>query len=264
MLKGITDYNALKKRFKIKFLNLLDDNQEFKIFLYELFINKGSAYVVGGYLRDIALECDPRDLDIMINIPQVELLNIINSTKLNYKINRLNGFKIKLNTFDVDLWSMEHNWAFENKLVIKNDDYLLNSIVNGCFYNFDSLAINIHDYNINVKNFNNLVNTNRLDIIQKNNKYQVLNPTIEANVLRAFYLKLKYNLDYSENCLNYLKSRIGFLEDKYVSSFTRLIDYKVKYPKYDMSLTEDNIEKLLKYIRLNSQGQTQIDFNDSL
>lgn len=82
-----------------------------------------------------------------------------------------------------------------------------------------------------------------LDINRRNINYKILNPTIEANIIRAFYLKDKFKLDFSENCSDYLTEKIKYLKDNNDSAINRLIEIKRKYPKYDNELSDDSLKK---------------------
>jgi hypothetical protein len=259
VLKVINDYINLKKEFASKFGETLDRNLQFKFFCYELF-TLGTAYIVGGYIRDVSLKQKSRDLDMVIHLPNHILIKILEESKLDFKINRLQGIKINLIDFQVDLWSIENNWAFKNNVVEKNDDNILESIANGCFFNYDALVINIHTNNLNVRHFNDMVESNKLDIIQKNLVYKKLNPTIEANILRAFFLKEKYSLDYSENCFEYLISRLGYLDSQFGSALKRLEEIIIKYPKYQELLTSNKIQEYIIFCT-NSYKQSSLDFS---
>ena len=256
MLKIIDHPNEYKKQFSKKWQKTLSVNKEFSVFLDEIFIH-GTAYIIGGYLRDVSLNQNSRDLDIILTTPFNEIISHLKSNSLNFTINRLSGIKIKLNDIDVDIWGVENNWAFENKVVVQNDDYLLNSIANGCFYNYDSLVMNLDTAKFNFKHYNNFIKHKTLDIIQKTDVYKLRNPTIEANILRAFYLRNLYNINYTSNCNNYLLSRIGFLKDNYKSYINRLLDYKKKYIKYDKILTEKNIFESIEFC-YNSSSQIKL------
>ena len=259
MLNKIEDYNELKEKFANKFFSILKQNINFREFLYEIFLQGETAYVVGGFLRDIILNKHSRDLDIMVSLPLEKVLEIIKLSNLDFLPNRFNGFKISLIDIEVDLWCVEDNWAFKNELVVKNDENILESIANGSFYNYDSLVINVHTNNLIIKNFNHFLETKHLDIIQSNKDYKKLNPSIEANILRAFYLRVLYEIDYTENCNSYLLARIGFLNDKYSSAINRLLDFKKKYIKYDSILNKENILDCIKYCNTNFP-QKSIDF----
>src|ERR1700749_412026 len=153
MLTAITDYNIFKRDFHLKFTETLSENPKFRNFCYEVF-TLGTAYIVGGYIRDISLNKPSRDLDLLIHLPHDKILKILQEVNIGYKINRLKGIKIFDEKIEVDLWSIEHNWAFENKVVERNDDNILESIANRCFYNYDSLVLNLHTNNLNVRHYN--------------------------------------------------------------------------------------------------------------
>ena len=214
MLEEIHDYNSLKSTFDTEFRAVLAKHPQFKLFMFDIFIER-SAYVVGGFLRDIANKKKPRDLDMIILLSHEEIVSKIQSHNLETNINRHKGIKIKLGGFEADIWSIENNWAFVNNVVKQNDNYLLESIANGCFYNYDSLVINVHTKNLNVKHYNEFVCSKKLDILQKKGAYKVLNPTIEANILRALYLDKIYGISFTANCRDYLTKRLNYLNDKY-------------------------------------------------
>lgn len=261
MLKPIIDYNLFKKQFASKLYETLDEHNSLKTFLYDLIINQGIIYVVGGYLRDILLDQKSRDIDLLVNIKHDLLISILSKSNLDFSINRFNGIKINLPNFEADIWSIDHNWAFEQNLVLKNGDNLLESIANGSFYNYDSLVINVHNLNLNVKNFNELVVTNELDIIQKRSIYQVKNPTIEGNILRAFYIKKRFGVNFSRNCEKYLNQRINYLGDKYDSSINHLLKFIERYPKYKSSLSKDDLIKFSGELNNTKDGTLNL-FDD--
>ncbi len=246
MLQAIENYTEFKEKITAKVQNTLNINREFSDFFDKL-INCGAVYIVCGYIRDIVFNKRSRDLDVIINISYKEMEDIMKSSNVNYITNRLNGIKIALNDMDIDLWSIENNWAFETNTVVKNEDYVLDSLANGCFYNYDTLVLNMLTKKLNVRHFNKFIITNKLDIIQKNNRYKVLSPRIEGNILRAFYIKRLLKSDYTTNCNNYLLARIGYLNDKYKSAINRLLECKEKYQKYDEVLNKESILECIDY-----------------
>lgn len=249
MLKPISDYNLFKLNFKKEFYSFLESYPIFKFFLYETLV-EGTAYVIGGYLRDIANKKASRDLDIIFNLPSNRLISILTNSKLKFNINRMGGAKIDLCDYQVDLWSFENNWSFRNNLVKLNEQYIVENIAEGCFYNFDSLVMNINKLELCSKYYNECVEKMELDIIQKNDNYKKLNPTIEANILRAIFLHIKYDLQYSQNCKDYLQRRLFHLKYQYKEFAYHIIAIKRKYPKYDHELSDevliDNIKNIMK------------------
>lgn len=241
----------IKKLFQIRFRNLLDEEPSFKELLLNIFVY-GTAYVVGGYFRDFFNNKESRDIDIIVDLDNVKLLDIICSIDCHYTTNRHGGIKLQLKKMDVDLWSLEKNWAFKNKLVKLNEKDKLNSIAKGCFFNYDSLVINLHNYTYNVRYYNDFLNAKTLDILQKSSCYKNLNPTVEANIIRAFYIKENMNVTFSENLTEYIVKKVESLSDRYTDGLKRIISVKTMYPKYkgfENSILIDSIIQTIEYQR---------------
>lgn len=224
-------YNELKRKFKNHFSSELSNNLQLKILLYDIFVY-GSAYIVGGYLRDFINSKQSRDIDIIVDLDNNSLMNIIKNSNIKFSVNRHKGIKLKLDNLEVDIWSIDNNWAFKNQLVKLNENDKLLSIAKGCFYNFDALVINLHTFNLNIKFYTEFIKDKKLEILQKSSIYKNLNPTSNANILRAFYLKKIYEIDYSSNTKKYLISKIGKLIDEDKAPVEELEKTKEKYKKY--------------------------------
>jgi len=248
------DYNRIKTEFDFSFNEILRKNYLFRILLYEIFVY-GSAYLVGGFLRDLIVNRKSRDIDIIIDLKNDQLVDIIKSSKINFLINRHNGIKLLLDEIEVDMWSIENNWAFKNNLVKLNEGDKLNSIAKGCFYNYDSLVINLHTKGLSLKYYDQFLKKNELDILQKSPSYKLLNPTIEANILRAFYLRKEIGINYSVNTRNYLLKKIGEIRDQDKNPIPELIKTKEKYSKYEKALSDKEVKYyLLELINFKEQG----------
>jgi predicted nucleotidyltransferase len=252
----VLENNEIKLRFKKKINEVLELETSLKFLLYEIFVF-GSAYIIGGFLRDLINGKESRDIDILVDLNHNKLIEIISESKINYEINRHNGIKLIFNSFEVDMWSIDNNWAFKNKLVKLNEKDKLKSIAKGCFYNYDSLVINLHTQNFNIQYYKDFSINSSLDILQKSSKYKNLNPTIEANILRAFYLKKLFKISYTNNTKKYLISKIGNFKDKNKNILEVLINTKHKYPKYDIILNEEEIklyiDELIRDAEINNQ-----------
>ncbi len=263
MLKTIEDKGLFKKKFATRFREVLKKNPEFEKWLFNLLIYD-TAYVVGGFVRDLINDKNSRDLDMMVSLSHNQLEELLIESKLNYTINKMLGVKIKLNNFEVDLWSIDNNWAFREDVVKRNEDYLLENISDGCFFNYDGLVVNVHTNNFRCNHYNDFVKNQRLDIIRKNNYYKNKNPTIEGNILRAIYLNSTFGVDITPNCMSYLVKMIRNVEENY--DLTKRMNYYLKkYNKYQASLAIDEVIEtinLIKYIhknRLNAPGQINLD-----
>lgn len=253
------EYFDIKKEFYNHFHNQMT-NENIMPFFYEIFVH-GTAYVVGGYFRDFINKKKSRDIDIIVDVKNDILIEIIENYKFNYKINRHSGIKLTHNNFEIDIWNIDNNWAFKNNLVKLNEEDKLNSIAKGCFYNYDALVINLHNFSYSLRFYNEFIESKKLNILQERSIYKNLNPTTEANILRAFFLKNNFNISFSENTFYYLSNKIGALKDKYGENyFNRLIEVKDNYPKYQ-SLTPDKLKMYLIELKTNDLPNNQTLLN---
>jgi hypothetical protein len=268
MLNLIEDKILFKKLFASRFREVLKEHPDFYEFIMNLLVY-GTAYVVGGFVRDSINDKKSRDLDMIASVSHSQLTDLLKKSKLDYSVNRMLGIKIKLKQFEVDIWSIDNNWAFRDAVVKRNEDYLLDNISDGCFYNYDGLVINIHTNNFRCNHYNDFVKNKHLDIIQKSESYKSKNPTIEANILRAIYLNELFGVNITPNCMSYLVKMISNVSENY-NLEDRLNIYLIKYEKYKKVLSIKDVMdsiKLIKYIHTNrieeqkTPGQFNIDFN---
>jgi len=249
----------IKKTFESHF-RLKMDEEKMMPFFYEIFV-WGTAYVVGGFFRDFLSSKDSRDIDIIVDISNSQLIEIIEKSSFSYNTNRQGGIKIKLQKLELDIWSIENNWAFKNNLVKLNEDDKLHSIAKGCFYNYDALVINLHNFSYNLRYYKDFIKNNQLKILQERSIYKNLNPSIDANILRAFYIRHKFKSSFSDNTAHYIQKRLGHIQDNNSNVLQRLLDIKQKYPKYN-ELAAEQIEKYIYDIKtsfcLNNQQQFDI------
>ena len=246
-MSTLPENNATIKFFQEQFLKLLRSNSELSATIYEVFINGGYAYVVGGYVRDLLNSTQSRDVDIIIDLPKDIFERIIKTCCANYSINRHGGIKIHYNDFSIDMWRINDNWAFKEELVNYNENNVLESIAAGCFYNYDALVVNMLSGNYNIHYYTDCIKKKQLAILRKRPSYANLNPTIEANILRAFYLKKTQNLDFASSVSNYIINKMPTISLDIKEALQRLSDVKEGYPKYDI-LTMDDIKQ--EYSRL--------------
>lgn len=240
----------IKKLFEKQFRQQLIEEPALKQLLLTVFVY-GTAYIVGGYFRDFLSDKKSRDIDIIVDIDSVRLLDIVDDLNCCYTKNRHGGIKLKLENIVVDLWSLENNWAFKNRLVKLNENNKLDSIAKGCFFNYDSLVINLHNFSYNIEYYSRFIRNNTLDILQKLPIYKNLNPTIEANIIRAFFIKYKLGVDFSKELKEYILKKTDALNDLHSDGLKRIIDIKSKYPKYHEFTDDLLINNITSFIEEN-------------
>ena len=188
----------------------------------------------------------PRDLDIIIDVNRDLLEREIFKFFQDVKKNRLGGFKITLPNIVLDIWDYDSNWATNNNLI--NGKNSLQNIAIGSFYNFDSLVINLRTLESFFKYYNQCITSNTLDILLKNRNHRYLNPTKEANFLRAVLLSKEFNFNLSSTLLEYLRYLLKFFNKKYSSATKRLVEYSKSDDKYS-TIREKDIDSFI--IKLN-------------
>ena len=251
------DYSDLKSRFEIHFRSELNKTPKLKHLLYDIFIY-GSAYIVGGYLRDFINSKVSRDMDLIIDLESERLHELISKSNVKHSINRHGGIKLHFANIDVDMWSIENNWAFKNELVRLNENDKVSCIARGCFYNYDSVVISIPKFHLDIHNYINYQKNKKLEILQKSPIYKNLNPTVEANILRAFYLKTTQGINFSLDTQKYLIDKIGQLKDDQKEPISVLEKTKSKYPKYQQDLPQKVIQNLIDDLYNGKSSDNQL------
>lgn len=255
----IDDRRDIKTLFHIHFDQLMRSDKRIMHLFYEIFVY-GPAYIVGGYFRDFLFGKESRDVDVIVDIPQILLLELVHQSGNHFDVNRHGGIKIGFDSIYLDIWSIQDNWAFKNNLVKLNEEDKLNSIAKGCFYNYDALVINVLDFSYNLRYYNEFRSSNQLDILQTRSSYKNLNPTIEANILRAFYIKFRFGSTYTDNTYRYLFSKTGYLNDRHEKNIAdRLIEIREKYSKYNV-LTDEIILEYLQDLKEKDNPTTEDQF----
>lgn len=241
------------QNFKTSFYCFLqqkfDEEPALRTILLELIV-LGKLFVVGGFVRDFLTQKESRDIDIIVDINNEDLIQVIASNKdVITKYNHHGGTKILLNNFQLDIWSIDDNWAFKNELVAKNDNDILNSIAKGCFYNYDSLVVQLPDFNYNLQYYREFERKKELDILQKRAIYKTLNPTMEANILRALYITKKENASISDNVRSYIQEAVDNLSVQNKRVLDKILETKKKYSKYSTISCSDVEDFLKPYIK---------------
>ena len=233
------DTNRLiHENLQVRFRALLEDERSLRNILYQI-LAEGTAYIIGGYVRDVFEGNESRDLDIVVDIKKERLIDIVDSDPCYKQFNRFGGAKLKLPSIDVDIWSFDNNWAFKNKLVRLNENEKLNSLAKGCFYNFDALVVNVSKFTYSTKYYEAFLDDEKLDILQKRSIYKNLNPTLEANILRAIYIQKKYKVMFTAHLKDYIFKKMLSLNDVYGDVLHRLLAVREAYPKYASVTSED-------------------------
>lgn len=212
------------------------------------------VYLIGGYFRDGLNGKEGRDIDMVFSCSTDVLKEALDSNYLPYTQNHFKGFKLLLKK-DIDVWSIENNWAFRTGLVARKKN-VLKSLALGCFFNYDALVLNLRSGEYNIEYFNNFLATNTLDIVVPISKYIVGNPSYYSNFVRALYIRNKTKCSYSERLQEYMhylaSEKIGYEPE----DIAKLLCKMREYSKYDMI---SPISSIMEW-REGNRGDGKMDF----
>lgn len=233
-LKKVDDYiNKLKKDY-----SQLDR-------LLDRLSNVGESILLGGALRDIILKNDiPRDLDFIVNTESN--LDDLFRSEFKYTKNRFGGYKLNIESIEIDIWKMEDHWAFKENIIKKDKKNLKYTT----FLNFDAVFYAIGSEIIDSEMFNSCIKKNCLDITL-DDKFVYLNPSRDINVLRMLSIVNEWELKLSDKSYNYIKN---WIYNNYDNAIDLLYKAQIKHYKFE----KIKKEKLL-YIINNIEQYKIID-----
>lgn len=168
----------------------------------------GDLILVGGAARDFTYQKSPRDFDIIIDTEKSNFDEAL--TGYFYRSNRFGGYKVTVKDIELDIWSIQENWAFKEKIF----DTDVKNIERGTFYNFDAISINLNTSNTYADFFLKSIKDKMLDITL-DDEFIPLNPAPEMNVMRAFVIKKYWGLSFSDKVNQYITDWIKNIDCPY-------------------------------------------------
>jgi hypothetical protein len=220
------------------------------------------VYLLGGAIRSVHHNEQIRDVDILLDRPISHEKKFMQYLPYKIQRNRLGGFKCKFTKVQVDLWTIESNWAYKLRL-IKRGSISAKEIAKGSFYNFDSLVYALNDKYLECTYYNKCVRSMLLDIVKHSTRYIATNPIRAGNILRAIYLRRKYKLKFSYFLEKYIQDQLNYirLADKNVGDFfVRVLN---TYPKYRDCLNNIVVRREIdELIRKPTRATIELDTGD--
>ncbi|KQX68474.1 hypothetical protein [Paenibacillus sp. Root444D2] len=157
----------------------------------------GELILIGGAVRDLCSNVLPRDFDFVINSSETDFEELFEG--FQFKKNRFGGYKVLIDDFEFDIWSIKNHWAFRENILEPIEE----NIVKGSFFNIDALQVNISRGTIDASIYNEVADNGILDIIL-DDYAERLNPNPEVNIVRAIVLKNKWGLVLSDRLTFYI------------------------------------------------------------
>jgi len=199
------DTSVMKLEASKGFYKFIKNNPNVGHFIDEL-QNYGELIIIGGALRDFSFNRTPRDLDIMVSSNVTDFDDLMKN--YDYRKNRFGGYKVSINDTELDIWSIQNNWAFKNQYY----DASFKNVTKGSFFNIDAIAFNLNTGDIDAEIFIETIKNRVLDINLDSN-YIADNPNPEKNIVRALRLRKTWKLEFSRNVQDYCQKWIESTEN---------------------------------------------------
>lgn len=167
--------------------------------------SKTQVYLFSGVIRNYFLKkpYDLRDIDFMIE-DDLDITNLF--PHLFITKNSFGGYKTKIASLPVDLWSISKTWGL-NRGQLKLPFYtpedasedISKSIPNTTFFNFSSIIFSMNQRKFIVgKPFLRFLRDKELDVVLEENPYPAL------CIINSFYYSEKYRLKLSKKLKKYI------------------------------------------------------------
>ena len=164
------------------------------LWIYEMLIQAGDVYVMGGLLREYKDKdkiVELRDADFTIDIKNRKVWDEL-LRRVPHKRNHFGGYKFLCSGFIIDIWDVKKTWAFEKQVIkVENNNYF-EYLSKSVFLNLDAIIYDLTNDKWNDLIYQNAVKNGELEIVLRENPFK------ELNILRAMVLREKYNMRYSE------------------------------------------------------------------
>jgi hypothetical protein len=199
-----------------------------------------NIYAFGGLVRDISLfgiTNFSSDVDLVFGGSKTELERALKSLNpIHLSENKFGGFRLRMKSWDIDIWSAADTWAFRESLVTYSS---IESLLETTLMSWDSVIYNINDRKLIYReNYLDDILKGRLDIVLEKNPNE-----IGAMVRLGRTIHSKNVLSLSPKAANLIKYYLSTF------SFDDIIQYEINSYN-NQYLTTKNLNSL--YNKINS------------
>lgn len=246
----IKKFSDLKKRVG-RFLNSEKyGRDEVKTFIRKL-EPLGQVAIFGGMLRDLSIRGNQdfkSDIDLVIKTSELDKLRTA-LNNYNVATNKFGGYRIKLNKWEVDLWSFESTWAFQEGLV---EGKQLKDLCKTTFFNWDSIIYDLSSGSIHaIDGYLDKINERFLDI----NLPQNLNPI--GNIIKTLRYYELYNAKLSPRLADFIFQNIKHNISKELIYYEK---HSHQWPILDKSRTLNILNSIKQHQQQFPQQPFEQDF----
>lgn len=169
--------------------------------LYKALHQAGDLYLIGGVLREYKDKGDIqelRDIDIIIDVTSeeawCEILHKYSPVK-----NSFGGYKMLCRDFVIDVWILKETWAYREGVISCTESERAEYLQETVFLNLDAIIYDIKRDIWYDQIYREAMRSKNIDIVL------LKNPQLYLNIIRAFVLKKRYNMSFSERLTGIIK-----------------------------------------------------------
>ncbi len=234
------------KKIDEKMAHLKHDSISLSLFLEE--IETYNPIIIGGFIRNVINNEQIRDIDIILLCDSDIIENIIKKCNLNYSKNRFNGYKVLADNIVLDIWSIDNHNLFEKGLYEKKFE----NIKETTFINYDSLVYDLINRKLDIKYYQDFLNSNIIDFVG-NNEAISNNNQIYFSIVKILNICYNKNTNISLEIQKYILSHydeekntfVLKLKSEYLKHYNHEMEYELE--NYIINfLTRDKEKSLIK------------------
>lgn len=206
--------------------------------LLDELLRVGDAAVIGGMLRDIALEGNKQfysDVDVVVACEDSHSIErILSSQCFPWSKNKFGGYRVTLSKWKMDIWSLENTWAIKERLVGGGN---FRDLVKTTFFDWDAIVYEVGTGRIfAVDGYLENLGERRIGINLE------CNPNPVGNSVKALRYATKYGARFSESLAEYLGNALAPYSAKEICA--------LEYKSHDRPLLiESDVDALMKRLR---------------
>lgn len=191
---------------------------------------KYNLFVFGGMIRDIGLfsvEKFNSDIDLVFSGSKKELHNALSAFGIDdIKENKFGGLRLNLNSWDVDIWSVENTWAFKNKHVEYKS---IHDLLETTFMSWDSALFDIRKQELLIKsNYFEDLEQRHLDLVLEKTPNEIGSLVRLARTIVSKDVKT-------------ISSRVIQSIDKYSSKFHKVEVLEYEYESFETKYLSERL-----------------------
>jgi len=195
----IADIKNSSKDFKNYLYSKLDDEAKE---LLQFLSSRTDVYIFSGIIRDYFLNNNSlRDLDVVLGEDiDFELICNYIFPKIIVKKNSFGGYKIVVNGFRIDVWTINRTWG----ILIGKTNASKHGLINSAFFNFSAILYDFKNEEFYCNEiFPYFLNSKVIDIVYEKN------PNIPLCIVNSLYYKNKLSMTLSTRLKRWIKTNFS-------------------------------------------------------